>query len=39
MEQHPIKFVTFCLEKESTVMQWAFKLNISVTAVEYWHLN
>jgi hypothetical protein len=39
MEQHLSTFVTFFLEKESTVMQWAIKLNIAVTAVEYWHLN
>jgi hypothetical protein len=36
MEQHPIKFTTFSFEQENTVVQWAFKLNIAVTAVENW---
>jgi hypothetical protein len=39
MEQHPVKFMTFSHEKESTVMQRAFKLNNALTAVEKWHLN
>ena len=39
MDQHPIKFTTVSFEKETAVMQWTFKLNIALSAVEEWHLR